>query len=180
MTLAPEDPNALGTPAAPVDWEYGGASSTLDGQLAPPSPLPPRRGRLRRRWKSSAAIVLVAAVVGGGAAYYLLNRSSGSSGYRTVAVTTGDIREESATTGTIEPATQADVNFAVAGTVNHLGIASGQKVKAGQVLATLGTSTLLADLQQAQASVDSAEAKLASDTLPSRPTPWPWPRARRR
>src|SRR5580700_6807751 len=117
MTLAPEYRDAPAPRDAPVDWELAGAGPALDGQPVP-SPAPPKRGRMRRRWKSSAAVVLVAAVIAGGAAYYLTDRSSGTSGYRTVAVTTGNIREESATTGTIEPATQADVNFAVAGTVD--------------------------------------------------------------
>ncbi|HTW10584.1 MAG TPA: biotin/lipoyl-binding protein, partial [Acidimicrobiales bacterium] len=148
MTLAPEEQDVPkpGTATAPVDWETGAFNPDLNG--APPSSPQPSRRR-RRRWRAPVAIVVVVALAGGGTAYYFLSRSSGAGGYRTFTAALGDIREEEATTGTIEPANQADVNFGVAGTVAKVLVAQGATVKAGQVIATLVTANLDAAVQQA-------------------------------
>ncbi|MGH9104938.1 MAG: hypothetical protein ACRDZX_03705, partial [Acidimicrobiales bacterium] len=112
-------------PLSDSDWQYP-APSPSDGQVPPTSP---RWKRLRRRWKSALAVLVVVALAAAGGGYYLASRSSGANWYATAAAATGDIRETTSTTGTIEPATQAHVNFAVAGTVSHLYVASGKTVK---------------------------------------------------
>jgi membrane fusion protein, macrolide-specific efflux system len=80
-----------------------------------------------------------------------------------VKVTTGTIKQTVATSGTIEPASQASLNFAVSGTVDAVNVKAGQTVTAGQVLATVSTAALQADLDSAQAQLTSAEARLSSD-----------------
>jgi multidrug efflux pump subunit AcrA (membrane-fusion protein) len=80
-----------------------------------------------------------------------------------VKVTTGTIKQTVATSGTLEPASQASLNFPVAGTVTAVDVKAGQAVTSGQVLATVGTTALQADVDSAQAQVDSAEARLSSD-----------------
>ena len=80
-----------------------------------------------------------------------------------VKVTTGTIKQTVATSGTIEPASQASLNFAVSGTVDAVNVKAGQTVTTGQVLATVGTTALQADLDSAQAQLTSAEARLSSD-----------------
>ena len=52
-------------------------------------------------------------------------------------VTTGTITKTVASSGTIEPASQANLNFAVSGRVTAVAISAGQTVTAGQALATL-------------------------------------------
>jgi macrolide-specific efflux system membrane fusion protein len=80
-----------------------------------------------------------------------------------VKVTTGTIKQTVATSGTIEPASQASLNFAVSGTVDAVNVKAGQTVTTGQVLATVGSTALQADLDSAQAQLTSAEARLSSD-----------------
>ena len=78
-------------------------------------------------------------------------------------VTTGTIQQTVASSGTLEPASQANLNFAVSGTVTAVDVAAGQTVTAGQVLATVDTTALSDDLNAAQAQLTSAQDRLASD-----------------
>jgi membrane fusion protein, macrolide-specific efflux system len=81
----------------------------------------------------------------------------------TVKVTTGTIKQTVATSGTLEPATQADLNFGVSGTVTGVDVKAGQVVTAGQVLATVGTTALSADVAAAEANLAAAQARLSND-----------------
>src|SRR5579883_2630451 len=80
-----------------------------------------------------------------------------------VTVTTGTMQRTVAASGTLEPAQQADVDFAVGGQVTAVDVTTGQTVTAGQTLATLDPSALQARVDAAQASLTAAEAKLSSD-----------------
>ncbi|HEY4912919.1 MAG TPA: efflux RND transporter periplasmic adaptor subunit [Candidatus Dormibacteraeota bacterium] len=83
--------------------------------------------------------------------------------YRTALVTYGTITQSIGMAGNLTPANEADLNFASAGTVQNLYVQVGQAVVAGATLATLDTSLLSAQLQQAQATLDGADAKLSQD-----------------
>jgi multidrug resistance efflux pump len=63
-------------------------------------------------------------------------------------------------TGTTEPSSAATVSFAVSGTVATVPVAVGDKVTAGQVLATLDTASLNYALATAQEQVANAELTL--------------------
>src|SRR5258708_24360405 len=63
--------------------------------------------------------------------------------------------------GNLAPVSEADLNFASAGTVQNLYVQVGQTVGAGTPLATLDTTLLSAQLLQAQATLSSAQAKLS-------------------
>jgi macrolide-specific efflux system membrane fusion protein len=81
-----------------------------------------------------------------------------------VKVTTGTIKETVSASGTIQPAQQANLNFAVSGTVTAVDVASGQKVTKGQTLATVNSTALQDQVAAAQAMVSADQSKLASDT----------------
>lgn len=117
--------------------------------------------RLRKiRWPVLAVAAVV--VVGSGTAYAVAN--DGTTGhYRTVAATKGDVEEVLATSGTVDAAHRADLEFATSGTVAHVKVAVGDTVKAGQVVATLDTGTLGTAVTKAEASVARAVAQLESD-----------------
>jgi multidrug efflux pump subunit AcrA (membrane-fusion protein) len=128
---------------------------------------PQSGGRTRRR---KFTLIGVATVVILGAAIGLtLGLTDGSSATgievtnEVVKVTTGTIKQTVATSGTIEPATQASLNFAVSGTITAVDVKAGQTVTDGQVLATVGATALQSEVDAAQASVDSAQARLSSD-----------------
>lgn len=65
-------------------------------------------------------------------------------------------------TGTVTPAVQDDVDFAVSGTVTKVNVAAGDTVKKGQVLAVVDTLQLKASLLDAKATLAEAKATLAS------------------
>ncbi len=119
----------------------------------------------RRR---TVAAVVVVVLGGAGVGTWLATSSSGASPLVTTTtslhtVATGTITKTVASSGTIEPASQADLNFAVAGRVNGVSVSPGQVVAAGQAVATLDDSTLAASLTQAQASLANDQAQLATD-----------------
>ena len=104
-------------------------------------------------------------VAGGGT--YLLTASTkskpSSAPYRLIPATTGTIKQSVASTGTIEPAQQDELNFAVSGKVTSVRVAEGAKVNAGDVLATVDSAELNASLAQAKAVLANNQAKLAAD-----------------
>jgi membrane fusion protein, macrolide-specific efflux system len=120
----------------------------------------------RQRWPiAGVVVVLVAAAVG--LTVWLTSGSSTPTGLSvttvTVPVTTGTIEQTVTSSGTIEPASQANLNFVVSGTVTAVNVKTGQTVTAGQALATVATTALSEDVSAAQAQVTAAEDRLASD-----------------
>lgn len=119
---------------------------------------------LTRRVVVIVGVVVVA--VGAGIGTWLGTRSSASAATTTTQVVTaalGTIQQTVAATGTLEPATQANVNFAVSGKVTAVDVSVGQTVTSGQTLATVNDSALVSSLDSAQETLQAAEAKLAAD-----------------
>jgi multidrug efflux pump subunit AcrA (membrane-fusion protein) len=122
-------------------------------------------------WRRRRVIVLIGAAVvliGGATGLSLwLTSDSPVAGLvvttQVVSVTTGTIQQTVAASGTLEPANEANLNFAVSGTVTGVDVKAGQVVKTGQVLATVGTSALQASVDAAQAQLAAADSKLSSD-----------------
>jgi macrolide-specific efflux system membrane fusion protein len=122
-------------------------------------------------WKRRRAVIVTVVVVvlagTGGLVYWLTSGSSPATGLvvttQVVPVTTGTIQQTVASSGTIQPASQANLNFAVAGTVTAVTVKAGQTVTSGQVLATLSTTALTEQVNAAQAQLASANARLAAD-----------------
>jgi membrane fusion protein, macrolide-specific efflux system len=120
----------------------------------------------RYRWPlAGAAVVIIAAAIA--LPLWLTSGSSPAAGLSvttvTVPVTTGTIQQTISSSGTLEPANQASLNFAVSGTVTNVDVKAGQTVTAGQVLATVDTTALTEDVNAAQAQLTAAEDRLASD-----------------
>ena len=105
---------------------------------------PPSMWR-RYRWP---IVGLVVVLIGGavGLTLWLTSSSTPATGLTvttvTVKATTGTIQQTVASSGTLEPASQAALNFAVSGTVTGVNVKAGQTVTAGQVLATVDTTAL--------------------------------------
>jgi multidrug efflux pump subunit AcrA (membrane-fusion protein) len=107
-------------------------------------------------------VVLLAAIIG--VSIWATTRSSASTTSSTtlVAASSGTVRQTVTASGTIEPAHEADLSFAVSGTVTSVSAQVGSKVTAGQVLATVDPSDLQASVDSAQASLDAANATLSA------------------
>ena len=85
---------------------------------------------------------------------------NGASAVKTVQAKIGNIEQIVSTTGRIIRSNTADLAFQRSGRIGGLYVKVGQKVYAGQVLAALDMGELNAQKMSAQASVDSAKAKL--------------------
>ncbi len=103
--------------------------------------------------------VLVIAVAG---FLIYLSLSSGGPIQNLVTVTRGDITQEVAITGKVEPVSNIDLAFEKAGRVVGVNAGVGDKVYAGETLVTLDSSELAAQLVQAQANVATQQAQLDS------------------
>lgn len=109
--------------------------------------------------------VIVVVVVGGGVAAWAATRpdpaSSASTGVATATTTT--LRTTLSSSGTIEPAQQENLNFAVSGQVTAVNVTAGQQVAAGQALATVNSASLSATVAEAQASLSGDQSRLSTD-----------------
>jgi HlyD family secretion protein len=110
-----------------------------------------------KRWALWGVIALAAIVVG-----YLIFGGDGvtAANYTTQPVTRGDLTVTVTATGNLEPRNQVDIGSELSGTVRSVMADVNDTVKAGQVLATLDTSRLEAQVLQAQSSLTSAEARV--------------------
>ncbi|HTM68292.1 MAG TPA: efflux RND transporter periplasmic adaptor subunit [Candidatus Binatia bacterium] len=80
----------------------------------------------------------------------------------TVAVSRADLHRDIGVTGTVKADVDVALAFERGGLVSAVYAKAGDKVKAGQVLATLGAADLAAQLAQAEAARAMAEARLSA------------------
>jgi HlyD family secretion protein len=88
--------------------------------------------------------------------------SAGKPALDTVTVARGDITQEVTATGSIEPISSLDLAFEKGGRVIGVNADVGNKVYAGETLVSLDSSELKAQLAQAKANVQAAQATLDS------------------
>lgn len=109
---------------------------------------------LKSKW-TIGIIILVILGVGG---YFLFFHKSPT--YQFVTVERGSISESVSVTGNTTPSKSVSLSFGSSGIISHTYSDLGKQVGAGQVLAELNTSDLVAGLHQAQANVDQQQARL--------------------
>ena len=121
--------------------------------------------RMSRRQRAVLAGGVVVVLVAAGVGIWLSEDSSASATPTSelVAAASSTLRQTVSSSGTIEPAQQANLNFATSGQVTSVSATVGEKVTAGKVLATVSAASLSADVAQAQATEASDAAKLSSD-----------------
>lgn len=123
-----------------------------------------RAWRRTRRWVRALVVALAVGAVATGTWWFTLRDASSAAAEepvtRTVTASLTTMEKTVDGTGTLTPAVQEDVSFAVSGTVTSVAVAQGQTVTAGQTLATVDTLRLDADLLAAKATLASAQARL--------------------
>ena len=145
------------------------ASGELGADAAPEWQRPRHsRWAWARRKVLRPVVVIPAIIVIAGAIYWVVHSSSSSSSQsgavqRVVAVTAGNISQTVSTSGTLAPVDTENLNFSTSGQVTAVNVKAGQQVTKGTVLATLDSAALQSQVTSAQASVDSATAKLSND-----------------
>ena len=112
----------------------------------------------RTLWIGGLAVLGIVLV--GGAGFALRGIVGGNNAYVLVPVERGDLEQSVFVTGTVEPANEVELGFDQSGRVSSLRVAVGDEVRAGQRLATLSQSQLVAQLQEALGGVDAAIADL--------------------
>jgi multidrug efflux pump subunit AcrA (membrane-fusion protein) len=110
---------------------------------------------LKKPW--IIVVIIVVAVV----AIYFFMVSGNKSSYEFAEARLGDVSQEVSVTGKVKPAESVDLAFEKSGKISSIAINIGDKVVAGQILASLSSSDLVAQLAQAQASLDKEIIKLA-------------------
>ena len=119
------------------------------------------RGRGYRGRTLAVALVGALVLVGGyGAVAYATSQNTTPT-YVTAIAGSHSVLQSLQATGTTEPSSAATVSFAVSGTIATVPVTMGQKVTAGQVLATLDTTSLKYALATAQGQVANAELTLS-------------------
>jgi multidrug efflux pump subunit AcrA (membrane-fusion protein) len=117
----------------------------------------------KRSWRIAALAVAGVVVAGGGAGTAYAAMSSSGPAYRLATVTSADETASLLEVGTLSPVQQADVAFAVSGTVQSVSVQAGQYVTAGQALGSLDTTSLKASLATAQSTLAQANLQVDND-----------------
>lgn len=115
--------------------------------------------------KMVIGIIVVAIVAFGGYALFWPKASN----YQFVTVKLGSIAETVSVTGNTTPVSSVSLGFGGSGNIASINSSIGKSVSKGQVLASLNTSDLYSQVQQAQANLDSQQAKLEGLQAGSRP-----------
>jgi HlyD family secretion protein len=88
------------------------------------------------------------------------NGSGGSMQFKTEQAKPGDITVIVTATGTLQPTNEVEVGSEVSGIIKSIEVNYNDKVKVGQILAKLDTSTLEAKVSQSKADLESAKANV--------------------
>lgn len=106
------------------------------------------------KWAAIAIVILAAA-------YFTFGRGDGKAvTYTTQDVVKGDLTVTVTATGNLEPRNQVEIGSELSGTVSKVNVDVNAEVKAGQVLATLDTTRLRAQVLQQESMLASAEARV--------------------
>lgn len=117
------------------------------------------------RFRRVAVLSVIAVVVVGGAGTAYAAISGSAPVYRLATVAPSEVTASLHEVGTLNPVHEADVPFAVSGTVRSVAVQPGQPVRAGQKLGSLDTTSLQAQLTAAQSTLASANLQVHNDEV---------------
>ncbi len=114
-----------------------------------------------KRW----LFIVVMVILGGGFWYW--KKSSATPNYETVSVARGDVTETVSASVSLVASDEIDLNFEIAGRIRSVSVKEGQKVAAGETLASLESATLQGEVDRAVAALDraKADASMSDHTL---------------
>jgi HlyD family secretion protein len=126
---------------------------------------------MNRILKIAGIAVVVAGLAGGGYLKFASQPASAASAatLNTATVQEGTLTATVTSAGNITAAQQVALNFQETGVVQKVAVQVGDQVKAGQVLASLDTSNVQLQLQNAQVNLKIAQDKLAQAKTPNTP-----------
>ncbi len=118
--------------------------------------------------KPSTIIILIIIIVAAVGGYFYFTKKPAST-YEYTTVGRANVIQEVSVTGNVKPAETVDLAFEKSAKITKASVKVGDKVKAGQVLATLESSDITAQLIQAQAGVQAQQANLDALKKGTRP-----------
>lgn len=101
-------------------------------------------------------IIIVILALGGGFWYW--KKSSATPNYETVSVVRGDVTETVSASVSLVASDEIDLNFEIAGRIKSIAVTEGQKVAAGEAIASLESATLEGEVDRAGAALERARA----------------------
>ncbi len=119
--------------------------------------------------KKPLNLFLIAVIIFAGWGAFAYWRGLQPTAYELVKVVKGEIVQQVSVTGKVKPADSVELAFERSGKVASVVVGVGDKVTVGQRLATLSNADLVAQLAQAQASLDKEIVKLAELRSGTRP-----------
>lgn len=124
---------------------------------------PQKRSFVRRAlswiWRKKWWIVLIAVLIFVVPMLFSSGNKATKSGYATIEITRGDMRQIVSATGEIQPVNTVNIGSQVSGTIDNIFVDYNSKVKKGDILLTIEPSVLKAQVEEAKASLSSAESK---------------------
>ncbi len=127
----------------------------------------------RKMGLGSVLVLLIAFLASAGVGYTVYQRVNAAPTQtvpdQVVPVTKGTISATVSATGNVVADHQAKLTFSTSGTIKQVNVALGDKVKAGQVLATLVTTTLENKLAIAKSNLHTAQIRLDALKAPANP-----------
>jgi HlyD family secretion protein len=124
---------------------------------------------VKTAWKIGGILLVIVLLIGAGT--LVLRRRMGAAGAEspapTAAVTRGSIEETISATGNVSADQQATLTFGSSGQIAQVLVEEGQQVAAGDVLARLDTTSLEWQVTRAQASLNTAQARLVQAQKPA-------------
>jgi len=112
----------------------------------------PKRKIKKRWWFIAAAILAIVIFV------FWINSKKPQAEYTSVAAKRGELIQTVSETGTVKPIKRLELNFPQSGKISKIETKVGDLVVKDQILATLDDSSLIIRLQEAQASLQAAQA----------------------
>ena len=109
----------------------------------------------RRKWW-----IILFLIVAGGFLYFMNGNENQGTGFATATISRGDLRQVVTATGEIQPLNTINVGSQVSGTIEAIYVDYNSKVKKGDVLLKIEPSVLQASVDEAYASLVSAESQL--------------------
>lgn len=123
--------------------------------------------KISSRIKAILGIAVALAVVAGAGVYWAQSSAAASLKYVTAVAGTGDVTQTYTATGSVTRKNTAEASFEVSGTVSSVKVSVGDKVQAGDTLATLNKASLQLAVLNASTSVAQAEASLYAAKHPT-------------
>jgi HlyD family secretion protein len=107
-------------------------------------------------------LLIVGVVIFATIAVYLYSSRDTGPIYETITATLGNVMEEVSVTGRVKPAEEISLAFERAGRISGVNVSVGDKVSAGQIMASLDSSESQTQLTQAEADLKVQEIKIVN------------------